>query len=253
MKSAGSKAGPQNVAVAPGGLKNGTTYHYRLVAKNDAGTTFGSDLTFATRGVTIAAGGARSSSAAASRCRAPFRPGAAGEQVTVFAPGLRTGLAGLRRDRPDRPPEGPGATSPGPGSATSYLAGWQGGTSTPVSIGVHPAISLHANRGRDARTHVSGGNSFRGRVVQLQRRTAAGKWVTIRRGRLTRTSRVAFKLAVLPRGRSTVRVVMSINQAGAGFLGGKSRTIAVTTVVRGEDDRGRPVRRAPRVDVRPGR
>ena len=30
-------------------------YHYRLVAKSDAGTTHGADLTFSTCGVTIAA------------------------------------------------------------------------------------------------------------------------------------------------------------------------------------------------------
>jgi hypothetical protein len=39
---------------------------------------------------------------------------------------------------------------------------------------------------------------------------------------------VAFKLSVLPRGRSVVRVVMSVNQAGAGYLGGKSRQLTVT-------------------------
>jgi len=52
--------------------------------------------------------------------------------------------------------------------------------------------------------------------------------VTIKRGRLNRTSHASFKVALLPLGRSTVRVVMSINQAGAGYLGGKSHTITVT-------------------------
>jgi hypothetical protein len=31
----------------------------------------------------------------------------------------------------------------------------------------------------------------------------------------------------LPKGRSTVRIALSVNQAGAGFLGGKSRAITV--------------------------
>ena len=76
-------------------------------------------------------------------------------------------------------------------------------------------------------THVASVSSFRGRLVQLQRRTTTGKWVTVRRIRLDRTSRATFKVSLLPRGRSTVRVVMSINQAGAGYLGGKSHTITV--------------------------
>jgi hypothetical protein len=97
-----------------------------------------------------------------------------------------------------------------------------------VSVGVHPAISLTRTKAAKLATHVSGATSFRGRVVQLQRRTSAGKWVTVRRGRLLRTSSVAFKLSVLPRGRSVVRVVMSVNQAGAGYLGGKSRQLTVT-------------------------
>ena len=44
------RPGAQNVSAGLTGLKNGTTYHYRLVAKSDAGTTYGSDLTFATAG-----------------------------------------------------------------------------------------------------------------------------------------------------------------------------------------------------------
>jgi len=43
-KNAASKAGSQNVSAPITGLKNGTGYHYRLVAKSDAGTTYGSDL-----------------------------------------------------------------------------------------------------------------------------------------------------------------------------------------------------------------
>jgi hypothetical protein len=35
---------------------------------------------------------------------------------------------------------------------------------------------------------------------------------------------VTFR-AALPRGRSTLRIAMSVNQAGEGYLGGFSRTI----------------------------
>jgi hypothetical protein len=49
----------------------------------------------------------------------------------------------------------------------------------------------------------------------------------VTRIRLNRRSSATFRGA-LPRGRSTIRIVMSVNQAGAGYLGGKSRTIVVT-------------------------
>ena len=227
VKSAGSKNGPQNVGAAVTGLKNGTTYHYRLVAKNDAGTTFGSDLTFATRGVTIAAGGREVIFGGRVTLSGAVPTHAVGEQVTVFAQAYGRGspvsvatvLTG---------PGGAWSYIARPRIATSYQAGWQGGTSTPVSVGVHPAISLVRTAAGKLVTHVSGGSSFAGRIVQLQRRTAAGKWVTIKRGRLNRTSHATFKASLLPRGRSAVRVAISINQAGAGFLGGKSHSITVT-------------------------
>jgi len=114
-----------------------------------------------------------------------------------------------------------------PSIGTSYLAGWQGGTSAPVAIGVHPAISLVRTTSGKLRTHVRAAKSFAFRVVQLQRRRADGRWLTVTRVRLNRRSTATFKGA-LPRGRSTVRIVMSVNQAGGGYLGGKSRTIAVT-------------------------
>lgn len=41
-------AAPQNVSAAISGLKAGTTYHYRLVAINDSGSSFGGDQAFAT-------------------------------------------------------------------------------------------------------------------------------------------------------------------------------------------------------------
>ena len=226
-KSAGSKAGPQNVSAALTGLKNGTTYHYRLVAKSDAGTTYGSDLTFATQGVTIAAAGREVIFGGRVTLSGAVPTRAAGEQVTVFAQAYGRGS-----------PVSVATVLTGPGGAwsyiarprigTSYQAGWQGGTSTPVSVGVHPAISLVRTAAGKIVTHVSAGTGFAGRIVQLQRRTAAGRWVTIKRGRLNRTSHATFKAALLPLGRSGVRVVMSINQAGAGYLGGKSHTITVT-------------------------
>ena len=47
-KSAGSGTTAQDESLSVTGLKVSTTYHFRLVAKNSGGTTFGSDKTFST-------------------------------------------------------------------------------------------------------------------------------------------------------------------------------------------------------------
>ena len=52
-RSASSSAGTQRPSATLTGLAPSTTYHYRLVAKSDAGTTAGTDATFTTAGVTL--------------------------------------------------------------------------------------------------------------------------------------------------------------------------------------------------------
>ena len=54
-KSAGSGASPQNEAIAISNLQVGRTYHFRIVATSDAGTTTGSDATFTTSSAPLAA------------------------------------------------------------------------------------------------------------------------------------------------------------------------------------------------------
>ncbi len=49
--SAGNGSGPLNVAVDIGNLNPNTTYHFRLVAQNSAGTVNGNDKTFTTQAV----------------------------------------------------------------------------------------------------------------------------------------------------------------------------------------------------------
>src|SRR5258706_537078 len=48
VKDAGSGSGAISVAAAVTGLRTGRTYHMRLVAMNDAGTSRGSDQSFLT-------------------------------------------------------------------------------------------------------------------------------------------------------------------------------------------------------------
>jgi hypothetical protein len=228
-KNAGSGSGTQNVSVAVTGLKAATAYHFRLVASSDAGTTAGADQTFSTQGVTLTTSTREVVFGGRIRLQGVVPSLAAGEQVTVFAQpfgrsspfSIATVLSGAG---------GAWSYLARPTIGTLYQAGWQGGTSAPVIIGVHPAISLVKTATGRLLTHVRGGRSFAFRFVKLQRRTAAGTWVTVTRLRLNRNSSALFRGALLPRGRSTIRIVMSVNQAGAGYLGGKSRAIVFRRV-----------------------
>jgi hypothetical protein len=98
--------------------------------------------------------------------------------------------------------------------------------SAPNTVAVHPRVTLSLLRSGHFLTRVTAGHSFAHRVVQLQR-LRNGRWVTIKRIRLGARSRVEFR-ATLPKGRSTLRVAFSVNQAGAGYLGGASRPLLLT-------------------------
>ena len=103
---------------------------------------------------------------------------------------------------------------------TSYQASWKGAYSAPVTIQVQPKLTI----GRDAGwiLHASGAHGFAGKAVQFQRlNTATGQWVTLKKVDLN--SRSSAKVIVtLPKGMNHLRLAMSVNAAGAGFLGGYS-------------------------------
>jgi len=100
---------------------------------------------------------------------------------------------------------------------TTYQASWKGAFATPTTVQVQPRLSLGRNNGWII--HASGGASFAGKSVQFQRlNTAMGQWVTLKKPLLNSKSSVKFALK-LPKGMNQLRVTMSVNQAGAGFLG----------------------------------
>lgn len=106
---------------------------------------------------------------------------------------------------------------------TNYQATWKGAYATPTTIQVVPKVSL----GRDDGwiVHAAAGRSFAGRAVQLQRlNTATGQWVTLRKVILNRRSS-ARVIVKLPKGVNRLRVAMSVNQAGAGYLGAIGPTV----------------------------
>ena len=224
-QSAGSKAGSRSVSATVQGLVASTVYHVRLVAKSDAGTTVGPDATFQTAGVTLTVAVHSLVYGRTILLSGAVPTRTANSPVTIYAqPYGETSPHSIAvvLTRAD----GTWSYLAKPTIGTAYLAGWAGGTTAPVGVGVHPAVTLVRMRTGAFRTRVSAAHGFPRRVVQLQRRTAAGRWVTVKRVRLGARSRVDFK-ASLPRGRSVVRIAISVNQAGAGYLGGVSRAIVV--------------------------
>jgi phosphodiesterase/alkaline phosphatase D-like protein len=223
--SAGSGQATKAVKVPLTGLTPGTTYHYRLVATSNAGTGTGADVVFTTTGpavtISTAAGtvvfghGVTLSGAIASK-----QPN---QQVVVFSErfgaisfvSIATVLSGTN---------GAWSLVVRPSIHTAYKATWNGNTSSTLAIGVRPAVSLRVLTGARFKTGVAPSARFHGRVVQLQRRRANGTWVTIARKTLGRFSTAVFH-PTLPHGRSTLRVAISINQAGAGYLAGFSRSV----------------------------
>ncbi len=112
---------------------------------------------------------------------------------------------------------------------TTYEATWKGAYATPTSIEVTPKLTLGRNNGWII--HASGGRSFAGRAVQFQRlNPATGQWVTLKKPLLNSRSS-ARVLYHLPKGMNHLRVTLSVNQAGAGFLGAISTTVAFRQLV----------------------
>ena len=226
-KSAGSGTTAVGVTAPLSGLSAGTTYHFRLVATNSAGTTTGADVAFTTAGaaVTLVATSSRVIFGLPVRLVGVIGTKQADQRVTVFAQRFGAGsftavttvLTGAG---------GTWTLLVHPKIATKYKALFNSAASPIATIGVRPAVTLRAVpriRGRFS-THVIGARSFAGRFVQLQRRLANGSWRTIARRALDRHSTAVFTPR-LARGRWTLRAAMSVNQAGAGYLAGFSPSV----------------------------
>jgi len=115
--------------------------------------------------------------------------------------------------------------SPSPTIFTNFQARWNGRTSITVGVQVRPRIRLSHRNGKFY-TAVQSATSHAGKAVIAQRLSRFGQWVTIKKVRLGGRSTAVFK-ATVPKGKSRVRVAMSVNQAGAGYLAGFSPTITV--------------------------
>ncbi len=225
-KSAGNHTGAVAVSAAIAGLAPGTTYHYRLVASSSAGTTTGSDLTFATPvAVTIKSSGFRVVAGNFVTLSGVLTGAQPGVVVTIYG----QSFGSSSNAQVATVLTGGGGTwsyAARPRIQTTYQAGANGATSTTVTIGVQPAVSLARITGARFATKVAGASSFAGKQVKLQRKSG-DQWVTVAFRRLSSSSGAVFPAALLPQGTSTIRVALSVNQAGPGYLGGLSRELTV--------------------------
>ncbi len=110
-----------------------------------------------------------------------------------------------------------------PRIGTVYQAQFAGATSRQLGVGVHPDANARIVSRARVWTHVSAGGSLQGRSVQVQQ-LSEGQWRTVAKQTLNSRSEAVFPASVLPGGTSTLRIAMSVNQAGAGYLGAFSRT-----------------------------
>jgi plastocyanin len=109
---------------------------------------------------------------------------------------------------------------------TSYQAHWKTTNSPSVSVSVKPRVGF-GRIGRLFNVKVTSDMNYSGNYVLVQRKRPFGSWTTAKRVFLNDSSRMSFPLR-LAKGRSFLRVVLPLGQAGTGYIGNISRQITVT-------------------------
>jgi plastocyanin len=109
---------------------------------------------------------------------------------------------------------------------TEYYARWGSRQSATVTVGVRPRITF-TRRAPYFIVSARAQTSMAGRWVYLQRRSPLAQWVNVKKVRLGSTAARRFTYR-LRKGRNVLRIFMTTNQAGAGYLWSHSRTLYVT-------------------------
>lgn len=225
-------AGPNAVSVAAPvtGLVSQTTYHFRIVAKNSAGTKVGADSSFSTGlAVTLNASAPGVTYGGSLTLSGNATDGLANKQVTIESEAFnQTAYAGIATVVTGA--GGVWSFSVKPNVRTSYEAVVSGGTSSPVVVGVSPVVTIRVLSHDKLVTSVRAGVSFSRHVLQLQI-LSKGNWVTWKPVRLNSSGQAVFTTR-LPRGVHTGRMaiapfVAGIDQAAPGYLAGYSRAIHI--------------------------
>lgn len=116
-----------------------------------------------------------------------------------------------------------------PSLYTTYSARWNNVSSGSVVAQVAPKMSLVPGGKGYMKAVIASPVSLWHKHVTLQRLSPYGQWVTVANLTLgEQNGRLFQPTAYLPRGRSVIRVFLSINQAGVGLLASHSGTQAVT-------------------------
>jgi hypothetical protein len=117
-----------------------------------------------------------------------------------------------------------------PGIQTGYVARWGGSDSTKLLIGVEPLATLSQLGNGRISTHIAAAASFAGRKVQLQQLQLGLGWRTVTQMPLNRNSSAVFPALATVGANSTLRIALSVNEAGAGFLGTTSHPFVYHSV-----------------------
>jgi plastocyanin len=108
---------------------------------------------------------------------------------------------------------------------TNFQAHWKNTVSVPIGISLRPNVVFSASK-RFGSVTVKADRSLAGRQLYLQKFTRFDQWVKVAKFTLNRNSHKFFRLP-LKRGRYALRIFMSLNQVGAGYLDGFSQTVVV--------------------------
>ena len=109
---------------------------------------------------------------------------------------------------------------------TTYEAHWKSAVSQKVSLQIRPNILFTVGK-RYWFIKVKTNHSLKGRKVYLQKLSRFQEWVKFKRVILNESSSRLIRAPRLKHGRYTLRVFMSYNQVGPGYLSGYSRTVVV--------------------------
>ena len=111
-----------------------------------------------------------------------------------------------------------------PSLLTYYQAKWKTTSSQQVGVQLRPAIRFSTAK-RWGAVKVKADRSLAGKKVYLQKFTRFHEWVKVRSVVLGKSSSKRFLLGLPAGHRYAVRIFMSLNQVGVGYLDGYSRTV----------------------------
>jgi hypothetical protein len=120
-------------------------------------------------------------------------------------------------------------TSDQPTIRTTYQARWSGNQSIKSVVAVEPAVTVSQLISGKLSTRVIAGEPLTGRTVELQQLDLGIGWKTLSQLPVNKIGEVTFPAPAITTGTATLRIAMSVNQAGAGYLGTTSHDLTYQT------------------------